>query len=76
MFALIAGKVLLANSGVTKLLKEKSSRKKMASSIVKREPEKQEDKPKVTLDKKISTTKLLNLKPLEKDQKEILALRS
>ena len=44
MFALIAGKVLLANSGVTKLLKEKSSRKKMASSIVKREPEKQSDR--------------------------------
>ena len=44
----------------------------MASSIVKEEPEKQQDKPKVTLDKKISTTKLLNLKPLEKDQKEIL----
>ena len=72
MIGLLAG-------GVTKLLgssKEKPSGKKMASSIVKREPEKQQDKPKVTLGKKISTTKLLNLKPLEKDQKEILEKKS
>ena len=75
MIGLLAGGVtqglkLLGSS------KKKPSGKKMASSIVKREPERQQDKPVVTLNKKISTTKFLNLKPLEKDQKKIVEKKS
>ena len=56
--------------------KKKPSGKQMASAIVKRDPEKQQEKPVVTLNKKISTTKFLNLKPLEKDQKKIVEKKS